>query len=181
MKQFDQAVRSILKVICPVVSVTQRGAFFALLFAAVLAAGCSSGSDPAPAPSNTAPVVAKAGPIIGVRVGEAPVLDGSKSFTAYAAPLSYEWSFSHKPDNSDATLHGATSVNPSFVADVKGVYMVQLVVRANGVSSKRAIETVIVTKAPERLTGRFNHIGLSSDCVQCDSLTLPENTWATPV
>jgi len=181
MKQFEQAVRSILKVICPVVSVTQRGVFFALLFAAVLAAGCSSGSDPEPAPSNTAPVVAKTGPIIGVRVGETPVLDGSKSFTAYATPLSYEWSFSHKPDNSDATLHGATSENPSFVADVKGVYMVQLVVSANGTSSKRAIQTVIVTKAPERLTGSFNHVGLSSSCVQCHSLTLPENTWATPV
>ena len=45
--------------------------------------------------------------------------------------------------------------------------MVQLVVSAEGVSSQRAVTTVVATIAPERMTGPFNHPGLSSDCVSC--------------
>ena len=145
--------------------------YFFVLMMTILVAGCggSEGSGQgAERSASTAPVIARIGPIISVRVGETAILDGSKSYTSLSAPLSFSWSFSHKPDASDTTLQAATSANPSFVADAKGVYMVQLVASANGVSSQRAIQTVIVTLRGERHpTGRFNHEGLSSDCVNC--------------
>jgi hypothetical protein len=133
---------------------------------AILVTACGGGSS-APSEKNTAPVTANAGPIIAARVGETPVLDGSKSYTSTSNTITYNWSFAHKPFGSKATLNGATSANPSFVADTKGVYTVQLVVSANGFTSKRAIQVVIVTNAGESLTGPFNHPGLSSQCVKC--------------
>jgi Cytochrome c7 and related cytochrome c len=145
--------------------------YFFVLMLAVLAAGCGgsgNGEQGTTASGITSPVVARIGPIVATRVGETAVLDGSKSSTAMSAPLSFNWAFSHKPHASKAELQGATTANPSFIADAKGVYMVQLIVSANGISSQRAIQTVIVSLHGERKpTGRFNHEGLSSDCVNC--------------
>lgn len=166
MKYLEHAMKSTSNILCPAISFTKNGYFFAFLLA-ILVTGCGSGQEAAPAASHIAPVVAKVGPIIGVRVGEIPVLDGSKSFTAFSTALSYSWSFAHKPDASNATLNGETTANPSFVADVKGVYTVQLKVSANGLTSQRAIQVVVVTSDGEHLTGSYNHVGLSSDCVSC--------------
>jgi hypothetical protein len=145
--------------------------YFLVLMLAVLVTGCGgsgNGEQGTTASGITSPVVARIGAIVAVRVGETAVLDGSKSSTSMSAPLSFNWAFSHKPHASKAELQGASTANPSFVADAKGVYMVQLIASANGVSSQRAIQTVIVTLHGERHpTGRFNHQGLSSDCVNC--------------
>ena len=141
------------------------------LFAAMLAvfvAGCGESPDGSGSIGfDVEDVIARTGPIVAVRVGETPTLDGSKSITTLAGPLSFSWSFSSKPDASDTTLLNAATANPTFFADVRGAYMVQLVVTAAGVSSQRAIQLVIATIVPERLTGPFDHQGLSSNCVQC--------------
>ena len=145
------------------------------LFSFVLIAfvtGCGgSGGD---AGTETSPFVEKyieieavPGPIVGVRVGEVAVLDDGTSYARSNEPLSYSWSFTHRPEGSNAVLQDATSATPSFVADVRGVYMLQLVVSAEGVSSQRAVTTVVATVHPERLTGPFRHEGLSSNCVNC--------------
>jgi len=147
---------------------TLIGYFFALMLI-TLVAGCDRGKGAPPAPSNTAPVVAKVGPIIGVRINETPVLDGSKSFTAFSSSLSYNWAFTHKPDGSNAILNGETTAIPSFIADAKGVYTVQLEVSAKGITSERAIQVIVVTEDNERLTGPHNHVGLASECVNCHS------------
>jgi hypothetical protein len=143
--------------------------YFVVLMLALSITACGGESDGqiTARSASAAPVVARTGPIIAIRVDETAILDGSKSYTSLSAPLSYNWSFSHKPDTSDAQLQGETTASPSFSADVSGVYMVQLVASANGISSKRAIQTVIVTVNGEQPTGRFNHEGLSSDCVNC--------------
>ena len=144
------------------------GYFYVLLLAVLVSACDSGGQETSTRTGVSNPIVARAGPIIAVRVDETATLDGSKSSTVISAPLSFSWSFSHKPDSSNASLLGAASANPSFVADASGVYMVQLVVSANGISSQRAIQTVIVTHRGERHpTGRYNHAGLSSECVNC--------------
>jgi hypothetical protein len=146
--------------------------------------GCGGGGDGSnPGQSTTTPiaedfvqVVARTGPIVAVRVGETVNLDGSKSFvssssassfTSSSDPLTFDWSFTSKPLASSAVLQGPTLVNPSFVADAKGVYIVQLVVSAEGISSQRSVKSIVATVVPERLTGPFNHQGLSSDCVIC--------------
>ena len=154
--------------------------YFLVFMLTVLVAGCDGSGSNGQGVATSAPVVAIAGPIVAIRVNQTANLDGSKSSTSSLASLSYNWSFSHKPDLSETILQGATTANPFFDADVKGVYMVQLIVSANGVSSQRAIQTVVVTAPPGRLTGPFNHQGLSSDCVQCHTLTLPEGTRVTP-
>lgn len=154
--------------------------YFLVFMLTILVAGCSGSGSDSQGVATTVPVFAKTGPILAIRVNHTANLDGSKSNTSAPAPLSYNWSFSHRPDLSEAILQGATTANPFFVADVKGVYMAQLIVSANGMTSQRAIQTVVVTSPPGRLTGPFNHHGLSSDCVQCHTLTLPENTRVSP-
>ncbi|MBT8438408.1 MAG: hypothetical protein KJO91_01690, partial [Gammaproteobacteria bacterium] len=145
----------------------------------IFVAGCGGGSESGSEAQATTPIpdapieekyidiAAISAPIVAVRVGEMATLVDSKSYAVSAQTLSYSWSFTHKPDGSQAELQSATTATPSFVADVRGVYMVQLVVSAEGVSSQRAITTVVATIDPERPTGPFNHLGLSSDCVSC--------------
>ncbi len=156
---------------------------FASLFI-FLITGCGGGgdsqtaseTDTPPTTENFIDIAAISGPIVAVRVGEIARLDGSGSKPQSSGALRYDWSFSSKPDSSNAELQAATTVSPSFITDVPGVYMLQLVVSAKGVSSQRAITTVVVTNPGERLTGRFNHPGLSSNCVNChDGVFLQEN------
>jgi predicted CXXCH cytochrome family protein len=140
---------------------------------ALLVAGCggdSSGNtdDSATSLSNrTTEIVARTGPIVAVRVGGTALLSDNNSYTTLSQPLSYHWSLVSRPDGSKTVLNNPTSRNPSLVADVRGEYRAQLVVRAGGVSSQRAIQLVVATVAPERLTGPFFHQGLSSSCVSC--------------
>ena len=147
---------------------------------AVIVSGCSGGSGDQAGTSTVVAgsyveIAAVPGPIVAARVGDVVVLDDTKSYAKSRGSLSYNWSFSYKPAGSDATLQGAASATPSFVADVSGVYMLQLVVSADGVTSQRAVTSVIVNN-DNKPTGRFNHQGLSSDCVNChndDFITIP--------
>ncbi len=141
----------------------------------VALAGCGERSgeedtdvvNPAPSTDTGDFVVARVGPILAIRVGETASLSEQNSYTLSTEPLSFSWSFVHKPDASDAELFNASSANPSFIADARGTYMVQLVASAEGVSSQRVIQQVMATIAPERPTGPWNHQGLSSNCGRC--------------
>jgi len=124
--------------------------------------------DPAPGPTPSNVIVnADPGLIIAVRVGEVAILDGSDSSASTTDPLSYAWSFSSKPDGSDAQLQNAISATPSFTTDVVGTYMVQLVVSAGGASSERAITSVEVSNEGDHYTGLRVHIRYTSNCVTC--------------
>ncbi len=142
--------------------------YFLVAIMATSILSCDRGGESgAPFPVNSAPVVAETGPILAARIGETPVLDGSSSYSLPSAPLDYKWSFTHKPFGSKAVLQNENSPNPTFTADTKGVYTTQLNVTANGLTSERAIQVVIATLDGEPLTGPANHIGLSSNCVNC--------------
>ena len=87
--------------------------------------------------ANSAPV-ANAGPDQSVRAGATVLLDGSGSSddNTPTAALKYAWSFASTPAGSQAALVGASSQSPSFVVDVPGTYVVQLVVTdGSGLSS----------------------------------------------
>ena len=140
------------------------------LLVLVATAGCSEGggastgqtspTTPNP-PAPAAPgVVAKVGPIAAVRVGETAHLDGGWSSAGFQRASEFDWSFTYKPDGSDADLQFATTATPSFVADARGVYLVELTVSDQGVTSPRQVGIVVATVAPERPTGRYNHMGV---------------------
>lgn len=130
--------------------------------------GTTSNPDPLPCGTSTSNdlVHADTGDIVAVRINEVAVLDGCNSSTTSADPLAYAWSFTDKPDGSNAQLQGATSVSPSFTADVAGTYRVQLVVTAGGVSSSRAI-AYVEASIDGHYTGIRVHTSYSSICAEC--------------
>ena len=91
---------------------------------------------------NTAPV-ANAGQDQTVAVGASVILNGSASHDVDRSALTYQWSLTIKPAGSVATFANPTAAMPSFVADVAGQYIGQLIVSDGTVSS--APDTVVIT------------------------------------
>lgn len=81
------------------------------------------------------PPVAYAGSGQNVIMGDTVVLNGSGSFDPQGRPLTYQWSMRSTPIGSLAELTGTNTVNPSFVADLAGLYGIQLIVNNGLVSS----------------------------------------------
>jgi len=96
---------------------------------------------------NTIPV-ADAGPDQSDFVGATIVLDGSASSDADSDPLTYSWSLTAVPSGSIAALDNAAVVSPSFVLDLPGNYVVQLVV--NDEQANSAPDEIIVSTLNSR-------------------------------
>jgi len=101
-------------------------------------------------------------------------LDGSGSTTSGGAALTYAWSFTTTPKGSALTnLQNDTTATPSFVPDVAGTYVVQLVVSSQGVTSARSLTSVFALDATVKnpiatYPGYYPyHGGVSNNCVQC--------------
>lgn len=92
--------------------------------------------------TNTAPV-ASAGADQNSTAGSAVALNGGSSSDADQDALSYAWSFTARPPGSSAALSAANSATPTFVADIAGTYVVQLIVSDRFNSS--APDTVTIT------------------------------------
>ncbi|MCA1634041.1 MAG: immunoglobulin domain-containing protein [Acidobacteria bacterium] len=98
------------------------------------------------APGLSARPTANAGPDQPIHVGQTVALDGSGSSDDNTATenLVFAWTLVTRPDGSAATLAGADSMSPSFVADMPGEYGASLTVTdADGLSSDR--DTVAVS------------------------------------
>ena len=98
---------------------------------------------------NVAPI-ANAGSGQTVTIGTTVNLNGSGSSDADGNQLTYLWSFVSIPSGSGATLTNPTMVNPTFLADKTGQYVVQLIVNDGTVSSAPA--TVTITTTPGNTT-----------------------------
>jgi len=96
--------------------------------------------------SGTPPPVGNAGPNQMVNVGAPVHLGGSNSTDFNNKPLTYSWTLIQKPAGSNATLTGANTVSPTFVADVPtawtSAYLVQLVVNDSVNNSSPSIVTI---------------------------------------
>ncbi len=140
--------------------------------------------------ASTDPVQADPGDLLAARVGGLVTLDGSASSTSLAGPLTYAWAFAARPGASKAELQNVTSANPSFIADIRGPFAIQLVVTSAGISSQRAVAFVEVTNDGEPYTGPKLHTrglepkGFSSRCVVCHADPLDPNSpgvgWVDP-
>jgi hypothetical protein len=92
------------------------------------------------------PPAANAGLDQSVLVGETVTLDGSGSSDADGDALSYQWSLSSVPAGSRAVLSGPNLANPTFVADLAGDYLVQLIV--NDGTDDSLPDSVTIAAAP---------------------------------
>lgn len=91
---------------------------------------------------NAAPV-AIAGDDLSVKVDDTIRFDGSLSSDADGDLLTYAWSITSKPFDSNAELEDETSVAPTLSFDVEGDYLVRLIVSDGTVNS--APDTVLVS------------------------------------
>ncbi len=121
---------------------------YLLLFAVSITGiyGCG-GSGDGEAPQeiegvNTAPT-ADAGNDETVTTGSIVILDGSGSSDPDGDALNYHWLLHSKPHGSSAFLSTSTEVNPSFMPDVNGDYVINLIVNDGAVNSNA--DTVIIT------------------------------------
>lgn len=105
----------------------------------------NTGTAATPPPATNPAPVANAGANQSVTVGSTVTLDGSASADADGETLTYQWSFQSKPTGSAAALSSATAVKPTFVADVAGNYVVNLVVKDANASSSPSSVTVTAT------------------------------------
>lgn len=95
------------------------------------------------------PPVADAGAAQSVEVGDTVLLDGIGSTDDHlaASELSYSWSIASAPAGSAAALADAGTIAPSFVPDVAGSYVVQVVV-SDGDCDDTATTVITVAEKP---------------------------------
>jgi len=148
-----------------------------LVLAALLITACGGGGKPVgqtdePASAALKTPNAEAGALKTVAVGANVILDGSESATQSGPGLTYEWAFTYTPAASRTALAGADTATPSFVPDVPGTYLVQLVVYSGGQASERDLVTVRAgsggAAAPSAV---FDHTGITAACVSCHNGT----------
>jgi RHS repeat-associated protein len=96
--------------------------------------------------TNSAPV-ARPGNNRAVALGATVQLDGSGSSDVDGNALTYAWSLLSRPAGSSAVLSSASAVNPTFVADVPGSYVAQLIVNDGLVNSAAASVTISTDNA----------------------------------
>lgn len=124
-----------------------RRFLFSLLALGLVACGGGGGSEPT-APvgntgaTNTAPV-ANAGTTQNVALGLV-TLNGGGSSDANGDALTYAWTLTSKPTGSTAVLSANNLANPTFTADVAGIYVASLTVHDGKISSSAASVTVAV-------------------------------------
>lgn len=97
--------------------------------------------------TQNSPPVANAGTNQTVFVGSTVILDGTASSDVDGNPLTYRWSLT-APTSSTAQLLNPTSATPSFVADVRGTYVAQLIVNDGFVDSAPASVMISTQNSP---------------------------------
>lgn len=172
----SNAVLSATNVVNPTFATDQSGTYVAQL---TVNNGFLS-SAPATVSIATADVqpIANAGPAQTVSAGTTVTLDGSQSQDPNLKTLTYSWAFLTVPTGSNALLIGATTVNPSFVADLAGTYVVQLIVSDPSASSNPS--TVTITASPTAIALSPNPLNLFNSPGTL-TLTLTPPTGATAV
>jgi len=97
------------------------------------------------------------------------VLDGSRSFDPDGGTITYAWRIVEKPPWSSAVLTDPTAVNPTFVADLLGTYVVELIVTDDHGLDSYADEVVITSENVKPVADAGgNQVVLVGDTVSLD-------------
>ena len=83
-----------------------------------------------------------------VRISEMVRLNAKVSTDEDNDPLTYRWALISKPENSKAKLSDSYAVTPTFIGDVKGKYILQLIVNDKKIDSEPFILNVNVHEGP---------------------------------
>jgi len=113
--------------------------------------------------------VANAGPDVTAMVGQTVTLSGSGSYDPQGRPFTYLWTILDKPSTSASTLSGDTSVAPTLIPDVKGVYVVNLVTN-NGLASSHGDAMTITALADDHAP--VANAGIDVETEDCTSVQL---------
>ncbi|WGL15247.1 PKD domain-containing protein [Microbulbifer bruguierae] len=124
--------------------------FFPICILSTLLIGCggsggSDGGDGAVAPQNRAPI-AVAGNNLSTDLGQSVNLSGAASSDPDGDSLTYSWSISSSPGNSNPIISSGSQVEANFTADTAGSYEIELTVSDGSISSSDTI-TITVTGA----------------------------------
>lgn len=143
--------------------------------------------------ANAAPV-ANAGAAQSVLVKSTVALNGAASSDANGDTLTYTWTLTSKPEGSTTALANTTSVNPTFVPDMAGAYVVSLVVndgKLNSAASTVAVTSAVANVAPVANAGINQNVkngafpipldGSSSSDANGDTLTYQWTFVSIPV
>ncbi len=91
------------------------------------------------------PPVAVPGKTLYISTGKYVFTNGKDSYDPNSLPLTFAWTMTNKPSGSIATLSGATTPRPYFLADTAGSYMLQLIVSNGTLQSTPQTVTVVAS------------------------------------
>lgn len=87
-----------------------------------------------------------------IRIGDRVQLDGSRSSDPEGASLSFLWTFVQKPAGSRVAFSNGSAVAPTFVVDLEGEYVAQLIVGDGLLESLPDTVKVVVGNRPPEIT-----------------------------
>ena len=95
---------------------------------------------------NVKPVADAGGNQVAI-VGQLVFLDGSGSYDANLDPLTYSWDMVSKPKGSFSVLSDPSVVDPNYVPDIQGLYLISLVVNDGLLDSDPSNATILAIDA----------------------------------
>jgi len=99
---------------------------------------------------NNLPPVANAGPDQSVITGSLVTLDGNESVDANQDPLTFLWTITSKPQDSNVTLTRNDGSTTTFSPDVDGTYVVQL--RVSDDTTVSEVDSISIISASNNLS-----------------------------